>query len=202
VTRIEERSREVWQWQTVESFCADLRYALRQLRKSPGFTLTAVITLALGIGANAAIFSLIDALFLKPLPLPHPERLLRIYAKGPSGHYGAGFSMPEFQNLREHTSSFSALAAEDHFPQLNLMTPDGSSAVSGARPPLIGIAIGAACSFVLARFLSSMLFGIGATDLVTLLSLSVLLASVALVACYIPARQAMRMDPVAALHCE
>ena len=132
VTRIEERSREVWQWPTVESIWADLRYALRQLRNSAGFTLTAVITLALGIGANAAIFSLINALFLKPLPLPHPERLLRIYAKGPSGHYGAGFSMPEFQNLREHTSSFSAVAAEDHFPQLNLVTPDGSSSVSGA----------------------------------------------------------------------
>ena len=132
VTVIEERSREVWQWPTVESFWADLRYALRQLRKSPGFTFTGVITLALGIGANAAIFSLIDALFLKPLPLPQSERLLRIYAKGPSGHYGAGFSMPEVQNLREHTSSFSAVAAEDHFPQLNLVTSDGSSAVSGA----------------------------------------------------------------------
>ena len=132
VTLIEECSRQVWQWPTVESFWADLQYALRQLRKSPCFTLTAVITLALGIGANAAIFGLIDALFLRPLLLPHPERLLRIYAKGPSGHYGAGFSMPEFQNLREHSSSFFALAAEDHFPQLNLMTPDGSSAVSGA----------------------------------------------------------------------
>jgi putative ABC transport system permease protein len=72
----------------------------------------------------------------------------------------------------------------------------------GIRLTVVGITFGIACSFALAHFLSSMLYGVGATDPLTLLSVSVLLASVALLACYIPARRAMRMDPLIALRCE
>ena len=109
----------------------DLRYALRQMRKSPGFSAVAVLTVALGIGSNAAIFSFVDALYLKPLPVSHPERLMRIYAKGPSGHYGAGFSYPEFLQLRDHNSSFSGLAVETQVAQLHLVSGGDSEEIRG-----------------------------------------------------------------------
>src|SRR6202167_2281503 len=81
VTLMEERSREVWQWPRWESFLADLRYAVRQLFRNPGFTVTVILTLALSIGANTAIFSLVNALLLKSLPYAHPEHLAAIYGQ-------------------------------------------------------------------------------------------------------------------------
>lgn len=95
-----------------EPLFLNLRYALRQLAKSDGFTLLAIFMLALDIGANTAVFSFIDAVCLKPLPVAHSDRLVRLYAKGPSGHYGAGFSYPEFELVRDHPFSFAALSLE------------------------------------------------------------------------------------------
>src|SRR6266567_2490811 len=78
VTRIEERSREVWQWPALEGIVADVRFALRQLIKSPGFTITAVLTLALGIGATTAIFTLVEQVMLQSLSVTRLDQLWRV----------------------------------------------------------------------------------------------------------------------------
>ncbi|MGC1782172.1 MAG: ABC transporter permease [Acidobacteriaceae bacterium] len=75
-TLIEQRSREIWMWPWIESLWADVKFALRQLRKSPGFAVTAILTLALGIGATTAMFSVIRAVLLKPLDYHDPDRLV------------------------------------------------------------------------------------------------------------------------------
>ena len=106
-TLLEERSREVWQWPTLESIAADVRFALRQLRKSPGFTIAAVLTLALAIGANAVVFGIMDGLVLRPLNVPQSESLY-------GTHYGdnpAWQSYPNYIDLRDRNRSFEDLAA-------------------------------------------------------------------------------------------
>ena len=91
----------------------DLRYAFRQLIKSPGFTLVAVLTLALGIGANSAIFSVIDAVLLRSLPFPDPSRLTMIWATAPQhpGDDRQVHSYPDYLDLRAQNHTFAALAA-------------------------------------------------------------------------------------------
>src|SRR5271154_2620574 len=76
VTRIEERGREAWMWPLAESLWADMKFSTRQLYKNYGFAITAILTLALGIGATSAIFSLVNAVLLRPLPFPQADRLV------------------------------------------------------------------------------------------------------------------------------
>jgi putative ABC transport system permease protein len=114
-----------------EPLFLDLRYALPQLAKSPGSTLLAILCWPWNMGANTAVFSLIDAVCLKPLPVAHSDRLVRLYAKGPSGHYGAGFSYPEFELVRDHTFSFAALSLEAPVAQLHLVNGSDCEEIRG-----------------------------------------------------------------------
>ena len=108
-----ERSREVWGFRSLEILRQDLRYGLRMLVRSPIFTGIAVLSLALGIGANTAIFSLLDALLLKPLPVEQPEQLVFVGTAVPDqpGRWNSIFSYPVFRDLRERNSVFSGMFA-------------------------------------------------------------------------------------------
>jgi putative ABC transport system permease protein len=104
----------------------DLRFAGRQLAKSPGFTLVAVLTLALGIGATTAIFSVVYGVLLRPLPYPQPERLVRAFFVGPKGQLQGAFSPPNFMDFRATSRTLSGVSGF-HGGTLNL-SGDGSEA--------------------------------------------------------------------------
>ena len=110
-TQTKETARDLWSFPFLETLAQDLRYGLRQLRRNPGFTAVAVLTLALGIGANTAIFSLVDAMLLKPLAVAHPDQLFGIYTKTPQGF--KGISYPDYMDLKQQASAFSGFLVCD-----------------------------------------------------------------------------------------
>src|SRR5687767_6783816 len=94
----------------MSEFMSDVRYSFRSLRKAPGFTLVAVLTLALGIGANSAIFSVLNGVVLRPLPYAQPEALVRLASKFPTlGFEKFWISPPEFFELKERSRSFASM---------------------------------------------------------------------------------------------
>ena len=121
---MEERGREFWMWSWVENLWADLKFTVRQLRKSPGFTVTAVMTLALGIGATTAIFSLFLQVLLHSLPIQDPQSVVLLRATGANtgymSNYGDGtfyFSVPMFRDLQHQAGKvFQSMAASGPFP--------------------------------------------------------------------------------------
>ena len=92
---------------TMETLVQDIRYGLRMLVKKPTFAIVAILTLALGVGANTAIFSIVNAVLLRSLPFRDPDRLVRIYFNNPGvGLRNVRFSVPEFDDLRTQTDVF------------------------------------------------------------------------------------------------
>ena len=154
VALVEQKSREAWQWPALESILADLKFVLRRLRKSPGFTVTVLLTLAIGIGANTAVFSVLNSVILKPLPYPEPDRLVSLNLDAPGAEGLASFESGlrlsgsmyftfsehnrTFQSLgvwRPGTSNVTGFAQPEEVHAVNM--PDGVLETLGV-PPLIG----------------------------------------------------------------
>src|SRR5436305_5972338 len=111
VTQLTETNRELKGLPLLETILQDVRYASRMLRKNPGFTAAVVLTLALGIGANTAIFSVVYAVLLKPLPFAEPQQLFNVFQIQPEeGVKGTGWSYENFAELRAENHIFSEVA--------------------------------------------------------------------------------------------
>src|ERR1035437_4594395 len=113
---IQETTREMWGWSALTTFWQDVRYALRGMRRSPGFTAVVVLSMALGIGANTAIFSLINALMLRTLPVHDPGRLVELLFKAPRQDHFNAFDWRNYQHYRGNNHVFSGLIAASDTP--------------------------------------------------------------------------------------
>ena len=122
---LREISRDLWEWRWLEDLAQDLRYALRMLRRNPGFATVDLLTLALGIGANTAIFSVLNAVLIRELPVRQPEELLRVAPIGERGEDMA-FSYPFFLALRKSQQVFSSVYAATGSDPMDLTTANGT----------------------------------------------------------------------------
>jgi putative ABC transport system permease protein len=122
VSEVKERTREMWTFVSLESLWQDVRYGARLLAKNPGFSIIAILTLALGIGASAAIFSVVNGVLLRPLPFPKPDRLVRVWEANPKNGYARNVVNPlNFLDWHEQNRSFGTMAAvAGGFANLNL----------------------------------------------------------------------------------
>ena len=112
---VEQRGREVWHWPAIESLLADVNLSLRRLRNSPGFAMTVILTLAIGIGANTAVFSVVNSILIKPLPYPEPEQLVALNLNAPGAPGLADFrdglrlSASMYLTFAEHNRTFQSV---------------------------------------------------------------------------------------------
>src|SRR5919198_355991 len=118
-TLLRELSRDAWGWTWLEQFAQDIRYGVRNMLRTPGFTLVAVLALALGIGANTGIFSVVNAVLLRPLPYHDPDRLVVILHGGDNPVAPANYV-----DWRDQQHSFERMAAADFWtPNLTGLNP-------------------------------------------------------------------------------
>lgn len=165
------------------SVMQDFRLALRQMRKAPGFAIAAVLTLALGIGASTAMFTVIDSVLLRPMPYPQANALVTLGQPGRNGDFGAT-SWPNLQDLRKQSMTLADVAG--YIPDL----------------PIVGTLLGIVLGLLLARLLGSLLYGVNVADPLVLAGTSLIAIAVAAVACCVPALRATRADPMTALRAD
>src|SRR3984957_5175538 len=112
-TLIREQTGAVWSWNWLESLARDLRFSLRTLRRTPGFTVIAILVMALGIGANVALFTVVRSVLLKPLPFQDPDRLEMLYEAGLLGGDTTAFNVVSggmYAEWKNQNRSYSSLA--------------------------------------------------------------------------------------------
>jgi len=117
--RLREQAREAWGWTWIDRLGQDLRYGFRIMARSPGFTITAVLVLAAGIGINVAAFNLFDMVALKPLPVRDPQSLVRLERRSPND-YTSEMAYPSFLFYREHAKTLSAAMATLGVPPMQI----------------------------------------------------------------------------------
>jgi predicted permease len=130
--RLREQSREAWGWTWIDRLFQDLRYAVRMLMRSPGFTITAILILAIGIGVNVAAFSLFNMALLQSLPVRDPDTLLRLQRRSTDGQIAAGMPYPTAIYFRDHAHTLSGIltTADGKLELENDLEPLGASFVS------------------------------------------------------------------------
>jgi predicted permease len=131
VTLLRERSREVWQWQRLESLVVDLKHVCRRLLRSPGFAITVVLTLAIGIGANTAVFSVLNSVLIRPLPYPEPQQLISLHLNAPGAPGLADFR----DELRMSPSMYLTFAAHNNSFQSIGVWQSGTASITGIAQP-------------------------------------------------------------------
>jgi hypothetical protein len=112
----------------------DFGYAIRQLCKTPGFTAAAILTLALGIGANLTVFLIFYGVILRPLPFPHPDKLVRFYRAYPNGNRGDAYTATQFLFIKRSARTLQAAAAYDYLPSNVNMVQGGEAGVGRLFP--------------------------------------------------------------------
>ena len=131
IALMEQRGREAWQWQKLESLLVDIKHICRRLGRSPGFAITVVLTLAIGIGANTAVFSVLNSVLLRPLPYPEPQQLVSLHLNAPGAP-----GLAEFRSeLRLSASMYLTFAAHNRaFQSVGVWMP-GTASITGLAQP-------------------------------------------------------------------
>jgi ABC-type antimicrobial peptide transport system permease subunit len=217
----------------IETVIAQFRRAARSLVRRPAFTAVVLLTLGLGIGANAAIFSIVNVVLLKSLPFEDPERLVMVWSTTANQGLAEGFaSYPDFDDWRRESKTqrsgmtllvlFGVLAltlsAAGIYGVMSHMVALRRSEIGirmtlgahpsaimrlvvgeGLREAVIGLTIGVAGGIVVMRTFRALLFSVEPADPITIAAVTIVLLATAALACILPARRAMRVDPVEAL---
>jgi len=131
--RMREQAYEAWGWTWLDRLLQDLRYGMRILVRAPGFTVLAVLVLAIGIGANVSAFSLFDMVALKPLPVPDADRIVRLERRSPTS-YTSEMAYPSFLFYREHARTLSAAMAVLGVPPMQIDDDQQLSSASFVTP--------------------------------------------------------------------